>query len=239
MATSTSLNTLTAAITTDTAPAYDFGATRAVLTALDSMADGADGLHEAFVDMVRELSTISKRSIKESADLAAIFSHGLKGLDRKRMLGWVTTHTPIRPKFAENGQFEKIGFAKNPVWDIEGAEANPWYDHEAARTTKVRGADLDKALKALATATAKVGAEADMQGTGDTGQAVRDIRKLVNSDKFVELIHEVMAKDSFAEWLDGRSDALLAEAQAEARKKAEEAARVNDKRAAIQRAMGK
>jgi len=239
MALSTITNTLTTAVTADTAPAYDFDATRAVLTALDSMADGADGLHEAFCDMVRELSTISKRSIKESPDLAAIFSHGLKGLDRKRMLGWITQYTPIRPKFAENGQFEKIGFAKNPTWDLQGAIDNPWYDHEAKRTTKVRGADLDKALSALATATAKVGAESDMRGTGCVADAVRDIRELVNSDKFVAAIHEVLSKDSFADWLDGRSDAILAEKQAEARRKAEDAQRANEKRAAIARAMGK
>ena len=181
-----------------------------VLNVLDNVSASAEELHDAMVNLLAECAEASKKDVVESRELARVFAHSMRGLDRRRMLSWITTYTPIRPKFKDNGVFEKLSWsnafvkaakaAEVPTFDLQGAVADKWYDHEAARTTKVAKANLDRAVKALA----KEAARAVFESEGKLGSVVDVLRNAVDGTDFVTAIINVMESDSFNAWAEER-----------------------------------
>lgn len=179
-----------------------------VISLLDSIATQSGELHGAMCDLMAECSTLSKKEVVESADLANVFGHKMQGLDRRHLISWVAEFTPIRVRTKDNGQFEKITFsaahvkrAKEegiPVWNIEAAREVMWYEFEAARTKKATSASLLRGIKALAREVAMTAHE-----TGSAPTALQEAMELVASTLGREVI-EVIKSDKFQKWASAR-----------------------------------
>ena len=202
-----------------------FNNTTRVIEILDTNGASADALHANLLAVLRECVGTTKAAIISEPDLARIFSHSFKGTDRKRVVAWVEAYSPVRVKFHDNGRFDKIAWSRTyvkarkdaglPVFDVDGAEADPWFDFEpAGATTKAKAGDVDKALKAFAKQIARVAYETDVRSALDrANEAV--------ANDLMKAVLDVMDSDAFVEWAAKRDAAIEAEARAMAQAEAE------------------
>jgi hypothetical protein len=179
-----------------------------VIRIFDQFSHDADELQGAMYNLVVECSGLTKKDVLNSEDLAQVFSHRTRGIDRQRMIGWVQAHTPIRPKFKGNGVFEKMGWSDTfvkqrkseglPTFDLEGARADHWADYEPVSTTRTPKGNLDKALKTLALEVARCGFEVSNVG------ATVDAATHKVQENLMAMVIEVMQSEKFATWADKR-----------------------------------
>lgn len=201
-----------------------FNNTTRVIEILDSAGANAEQLHHNLVALLRECAGQTKASIVSEPDLVKIFSHNFKGVERRRVVAWFETYTPIRVKFADNGRFDKIGWSRThvkaakaadkPVFDADGAESDPWFDFEPANTTRTRAVDLDKAVTAFAKAVAKAAYPGNLRSALDRAQ------EQVRNDLMSKVL-EYMDSDSYINWTIARDAAIEAEKRAQAQALAE------------------
>ena len=128
----------------------------AVLYHIGSIGNHAEAIHAGMVAILDDMVGLDKRSVVKHDGLTQVFGAEFKGADRQRLVTWVETYTPIRVKFKDNGQFEKLGWsasyvkarkeAGEEVWQINEAAASKWYEAEKTRTTRVKGGNLSKAI---------------------------------------------------------------------------------------------
>lgn len=184
-----------------------------VLSALSARVENDANIQAGFIALAESCISLSKKEIVEAVEVRDVFIHpAMARAHLRQAVAWVHEFTPIRVKFKKNGQFDKISFAKTPVWDIEGMSASNWYDYEAVRTTSTARADKIRAIKALARETGMLGFESkNLLGS------IEAIRALVNSADFIISIQECMESEKFAEWADKRT-ADIAKTKAEAPK---------------------
>lgn len=201
-----------------------FNNTTRVLEILNAAGATADQLHTNLVSILRECAGSTKAAIVSEPDLARIFSHSFKGLDRRRVVAWFETYSPVRVKFADNGKFEKIGWSKThvakakevgkPVFDADAAAADPWFEFEPAQTTKAKAVDLDKAITTFAKAVAKAAYGGDLRKTLDKAQdAIRE--------DLMSKVLEYMGTETFLTWSIARDEAIEIEMRAKAQAMAE------------------
>ena len=198
-----------------------------VISVLDTINHSADELQTAFVNLLTECSELSKKEILESEELATVFSHSMKGLDRQRLLGWVTTYSPIRPKFKGNGQFEKLSWSDKyvkqrkaldlPTFNLDHAKADHWAEFEAQRTTKVAKANVENALKTLAREVAREAFE-----TNAMDASIAKAQGTIEQ-RLKQMVLEAMMTESFDKWATERS----ADMEAAKRKEASDRASKN------------
>lgn len=166
-----------------------------VIDTLNSRDVNDKQLHSALCIMLGDCNEASKRDIVNSPELREVFSHPVMArVHMRQCISWFEEFTPIRPRFKGNGQFEKIGFAKKPVWNLEGAKAEPWYTFEAKQVGKAAKGDISKGVNALAREVARVAF-----ATNTLGSSAAQAKQLVESELIMRIVEE-MQSERFAKW---------------------------------------
>lgn len=147
-------------------PAWVTDPVRYILTRSADMELVQTDIHLALCVLMGSLSVQSGASIAKDENLARLFSHDFKGDTRARIARWLGDWSPIRVKFHANGVFDKVTFSSNerdravkagrPVFDLEGAKENPWYETGKARTKKASAPAMEGILKSLTWQVARI-----------------------------------------------------------------------------------
>jgi hypothetical protein len=152
-------------------------ACRRAMDSFEYMRRGRDASHVAMMDVLTACSLMDPKSIKESVELQVLFSQDFKGLERRRLVAWVETYSPVRIRFETSGKFKDVAWSSthvknckagnSPVFDLVGARANPWYHmEEASKGVSFKSASANSLANTLIRAAAKA---AVMESEGDNG----------------------------------------------------------------------
>jgi len=187
-----------------------------VLRTLDAGSQNADDIHNALVGLLRESADLSKKDILADTGLARVFSHNFKGTNRAQIVSWIHEYTPIRVKFRDNGQFDKIAWSDAHVkarkeegfraFNIGAADANPWFYFEKARTKSVAKGDIDKAMAAFVKGVARAAYE-----SGSLDGVMHLVQGRV-ANELPMLLMQHMQSEKYLEWTIER-DAAKAKAK--------------------------
>jgi hypothetical protein len=199
------------------------------LAALDARSFNDAAIHAAFCDMAETCRTMTKKTIVESEDLKKVFRH--PQFARKSFLQaitWIENFTPLRVKFKDNGQFEKLSVKSGAKWQLVTMRKTAWFDFEPKKTKTAAAGDPDRALKALALELARVAHE-----KGSVANDLNRIREVLASEDFLTTIADAMKGEKFAQWAKSR-DADMKKARAkDARAKADELKKEQEAAAAM------
>ena len=164
----------------------------------------ADHLQFWVVALVRELSDLPKKEAKEHPALTYLFRNAPKGMDRGTMAAWIKEYTPLRPQFEKgNGHYKGCGFAKKPVWDIEGATSNPWYSADPESTRKTPEPNIRKKVEAVLREAAKLVAISD---DISVQEAAEQIRSMVSNAEAT--ITKELDSDAVSQFVDKWAESL-------------------------------
>lgn len=189
-------------------------ACRRAMDSFEFMRRGRDASHVAMMDVLTACSLMDPKSIKESVELQVLFSQDFKGLERRRLVAWVETYSPVRIRFETSGKFKDVAWSSthvknckagnSPVFDLVGARANPWYHmEEASKGVSFKSASANSLANTLIRAAAKA---AVMESEGDNGFDAVTFQKIL--DDAVEAIQKngmldglkYACSDNFAAW---------------------------------------
>jgi len=108
---------------------------------LSAIASAIKGTDTDMLAVLDAASFVGKGGAKGGA-LDKLFRVDFKGMDRRKLVTWFETYSPIRPRFEDSGKFKDVawsdGFVKQaktagkPVFDLENAKHNPWWSMEEA-----------------------------------------------------------------------------------------------------------
>jgi len=185
-------------------------AVRRAMDSFEYMRRGRDASHVAMMDVLTACSLMDPKSIKESPDLRVLFSQDFKGLERRRLVAWVETYSPVRIRFHESGKFKDVAWSSthvknckagnSPIFDLVGANANPWYHmEEASKGVSFKSQTANSLANTLIRAAAKA-------AVGDNGFDAVTFQTIL--DDAVEAIQKngmldglkYACSDSFAAW---------------------------------------
>lgn len=189
-------------------------ACRRAMDSFEYMRRGRDASHVAMMDVLTACSLMDPKSIKESVELQVLFSQDFKGLERRRLVAWVETYSPVRIRFETSGKFKDVAWSSthvknckagnSPIFDLVGARANPWYHmEEASKGVSFKSASANSLANTLIRAAAKA---AVMESEGDNGFDAVTFQKIL--DDAVEAIQKngmldglkYACSDNFAAW---------------------------------------
>lgn len=115
-------------------------AVRQAMDCFDRINAAVTSSQGAMMNVLRAMSTMGPKLIKESADLIMLFGREFRGIDRRRLVTWVETFSPVRVRFEETGRFKDLAWSAGhvkqckesgrEVFDLEGADAMNWWDCE-------------------------------------------------------------------------------------------------------------
>ena len=180
-------------------------------------------LHGALVAMLRQCENVSKKDLLSAPELRAVFSHEVMARHSMRqVVTWVHSYTPIRVKFKGNGQFEKLRFARKPVWDLDTAEIDPFYNHEATSTKKAASGSLERGMSALAREVARKAYEGNTPAS-----TIEEAREKVARELFAAVLEE-MESERFEAWAAKFDEQREAKAREDGAKDAARKAEVVD-----------
>lgn len=193
-----------------------------VLRTLDTASQNADDTHGALIVMLRELSDMSKKDILADTGLARVFSHNFKGTDRQRIVSWMHEYTPVRVKFRDNGQFDKIAWSDAFVkakkdegfraFNVGGADSNPFFYFEKASTKSVAKGNIDATMKQFVRGVARASYES---GSLQSTMALVSNRL---ENELSAMLTEYMASEKHIAWVSER-EAAKAKAKQQANNK--------------------
>jgi hypothetical protein len=174
-----------------------------------NMALAADQLQPVLIALITAAFEMpGKREILDEAGdvgqaLDYLFRNTPRGIDRGTLSAWFVKFTPIRPKFNKgNAHYEGIGFKrKNPTWDLEGAEATHWGDVDPECTREVKIPELDRQIKSLMKAAAKIAAVSSNISVKDIADAIQDATR--DAEK---TIMETMSENSVMNFVDAYAE---------------------------------
>jgi len=189
-------------------------ACRRAMDSFEYMRRGRDSSHVAMMDVLTACSLMDPKSIKESEELQVLFAQDFKGLERRKLVAWVESYSPVRIRFETTGKFKDIAWSSthvknckagnSPIFDLVGARANPWYHmEEASKGVSFKSTNTNSLANTLIRAAAKA---AVMESEGDNGFDAVTFQKIL--DEAVEAIQKngmldglkYACSENFAAW---------------------------------------
>jgi hypothetical protein len=149
-------------------PTVKFNADK-IVRAFDQVEKKAEIIQREMLLLLEFASTLDKKSVLSNREIIKVFEHDMKGLDRNRLIAWVSEYSPIRIKTKNNGHFEKLTWSASHVknakeqgkdsFNVVSASNSLWYHFEPATTVAVKSSAIDQAVKKLVSEIAKLGHE--------------------------------------------------------------------------------
>jgi len=153
-------------------PTVKFNADK-IVRAFDQVEKKAEIIQREMLLLLEYASTLDKKSVLSNREVVKVFEHDMKGLDRNRLISWVSEYSPIRIKCKNNGHFEKLTWSSSHVknakengkdsFNVTSASNSLWYHFEPASTIAVKSSAIDQAVKKLVSEIAKAGHESHME----------------------------------------------------------------------------
>ena len=213
--------------------------TNAVKNAVKGLGAISKAIHSTDVAIFAVLeasSYVGKGGIKGGM-LNDLFAVDFKGIDRRRLVTWFETYSPVRPRFETSGKFKDVAWSDSyvkqakasnkDVFDLVGAAANPWYTMgEAEAGMSLRSKTVDaiataaiRAMTKTALATSKDGKFRSDVVQEIMNQVIRNIRE--NGER--EAL-EYASTDNMESWANAlmihkaKAESARIQAEAEAKK---------------------
>mgnify|MGYP005643517683 FL=1 len=149
-------------------PTVKFNADK-IVRAFDQIEKKAEIVQREMLLLLAFASTLDKKSVLSNREIVKVFEHDMKGLDRNRLIAWVSEYSPIRTKCKNTGHFEKLTWSSSHVknakengkdsFNVTSASNSLWYHFEPASTIAVKSSAIDQAVKKLVSEIAKAGHE--------------------------------------------------------------------------------
>lgn len=202
----------------------------AVEKAITSLSGIKDAIRLTDGDMLAVLTAsaaVGKFCIKLGA-LDKLFKVDFRGIDRRQLVTWFESFSPIRIAFEESGTFKQIRWSEThvknckrdgkPVFDLSAAANYPWWDMvEAAKgmSLKTRKAETIATMAVRAATKAAIGESKDGKFRLDVfehliGQVIRAMRETGNKEAL-----EYAGTDRMEQWTHAM---MVAKAKAESTK---------------------
>jgi hypothetical protein len=180
-------------------------ASEGVLKALDASGIASSDIQDHMVLMFDNLSKATRRQVLDFSPLRTIFEHGMRGLDRKALILWVETYTPVRIFMHDNGRLDHIGWsasyvtkatnANKPAFDIASMKLDAWWTMAADVAPPMKKTvAADKLLDALVKGIARASCD-----TGSVAKAKQDMLDMIAAELDTRLT-KYMVSESFATW---------------------------------------
>lgn len=203
-----------------------------LVNSIQALKANAEDIQKHSVKLLKMVKQLSKKEIIENDDLIRLFKMSFPG--RANLIAWFRAFSPIRVTLEKNGHFKKISWAKNPKWDLELADKTWWWEFDGAKTSHKKAGNINAAIDGLARAVARIATErGDFELNAATIDATLKEAKQQVDDLLRQKVFEILAKDSHAEWMEGRKASIAMERAAMGSAEADEKKRREEKIAAI------
>lgn len=186
----------------------------AINSAIESFESAQNWIRCTPYDLVRILdcaSHVGKGGVKGGM-LNRLFKTEFRGIDRRRLVSWFETYSPIRIRFNPDGTFKDCAWSDAhvksckangvPVFNINAARDNPWFEMgEAAKGFSLRGKTEDSIANTAIRAIVKATMVANPDGLFsmiEIERVMRKVAQLIGNGNEEALRYA--CSDSFLDW---------------------------------------